>query len=271
VTHTPPRCLSCAAPLTRTWIDLGVSPPSNSYVPADRAGLPETTYPLRAMVCDACFLVQLDEIVPPEAIFNADYAYFSSYSTSCLTHCRAYADAMVARFGLGATSKVVEIASNDGYLLQYFVGHGVPVLGVEPSASVAEAALARDVPTEIAFFGLETARRLAAQGHGADLIAAKNVMAHVPDINDFVAGVAALLKPQGVFTVEFPHLLNTIQGVQFDTIYHEHFTYLSLLAVEHVFARCGLKVFDVAEVSTHGGSLRVFAARTDAAFAPTPQ
>ena len=261
---TSPLCLGCGAPLTRTWVDLGHQPLANSNIRPEQADAPEPCYPLHARVCDACLLVQVDPVVPREAIFNADYAYFSSFSDSWLVHCAAYAAAMSARFGLGPVSKVVEIASNDGYMLQYFVKAGVPVLGVEPSANTAAAAIARGVPTEISFFGLETARRLAAAGRAADLLAAKNVLAHVPDINDLTAGVAALLKPKGVFTVEFPHLLRTIEGVQFDTIYHEHFTYLSLLAVEKVFARHGLRVFDCEQHRTHGGSLRVFACRAEA-------
>jgi len=265
-----PHCLGCGAPLTRTWVDLGVSPLANSYVAADEAGRPDAVYPLRAMVCDRCLLVQLDQLVPREAIFNSGYAYFSSYSDSWLAHCRRYVADVVDRFHLGPSSQVVEIASNDGYLLQYFAQRGIPVLGVEPSASVAQAAQAKGIPTEIAFFGEATARALSARGDTADLIAAKNVLAHVPDINDFAKGVAMLLKPEGVFTVEFPHLLNTIRGVQFDTIYHEHFTYLSLLAVERVFERQGLRVFDVQETQTHGGSLRVFACLGDAAFEATP-
>jgi SAM-dependent methyltransferase len=262
---TMPNCLGCGAPLTRTWVDLGEQPLANSNIRPENAANPEPRYPLHARVCDNCLLVQVESVVPREAIFNDDYAYFSSFSDSWLAHCRHYATAMTARFGLDATSQVVEIASNDGYMLQYFVGAGVPVLGVEPSANTAAAAIARGVPTDISFFGLETARRLAAAGDAADLLAAKNVLAHVPDINDFAAGIAALLKPQGVFTVEFPHLLRTIEGVQFDTIYHEHFTYLSLLAVENVFARHGLRVFDCEQLPTHGGSLRVFACLNDAA------
>ncbi|WP_439534555.1 methyltransferase domain-containing protein [Polymorphobacter sp.] len=263
---TIPACLGCGAPLTRTWVDLGLQPLANSNIRPENADAPEPRYPLHARVCDACLLVQVESVVPREAIFNDDYAYFSSFSDSWLAHCKAYADAMTARFGLGAQSKVVEIASNDGYMLQYFVAADVPVLGVEPSANTAAAAIARGVPTDISFFGLDTARRLAAAGHSADLLAAKNVLAHVPDINDFAAGIATLLKPDGVFTVEFPHLLRTIEGVQFDTIYHEHYTYLSLLAVENVFARHGLRVFDCQEFPTHGGSLRVFACRTGASW-----
>ena len=264
---TLPVCLGCGAALTRTWVDLGMQPLANSNIRPENAGAAEATYPLHARVCDACLLVQVESVVPREAIFNDDYAYFSSFSDSWLAHCKGYAEAMTVRFGLGRQSQVVEIASNDGYMLQYFVRAGVPVLGVEPSANTAQAAIAKGVATDISFFGLETAQRLAASGHAADLLAAKNVLAHVPDINDFAAGIAALLKPEGVFTVEFPHLLRTIEGVQFDTIYHEHFTYLSLLAVEKIFARHGLRVFDCTELTTHGGSLRVFACRNAARHA----
>ncbi|WP_207790293.1 class I SAM-dependent methyltransferase [Glacieibacterium frigidum] len=265
-----PACLGCGAPLTRTWVDLGVQPLANSnIVPGADAG-PEKTYPLHARVCDVCLLVQVESVVPPDEIFNDDYAYFSSFSDSWLAHCRAYSEAMTERLRLGPDSRVVEIASNDGYLLQYFAAAGIPVLGVEPSANTARAAIAKGIPTDISFFGRATAERLVGEGHAADLIAAKNVLAHVPDINDFVAGVAMLLKPEGVFTVEFPHLLRTIEGVQFDTIYHEHFTYLSLLAVETVFARADLRVFEVEEHATHGGSLRVFACRAGATHAEGP-
>lgn len=265
----PPFCLGCGAPLTRTWVDLGLSPLANSNIAPDAFDAPETVYPLHARVCDSCLLVQVDPVVPREAIFNADYPYFSSFSASWLEHCARYATAMADRFGLGPASQVVEVASNDGYMLQYFVARGIPVLGIEPSSNTAAAAIARGVPTETVFFGFDTARDLAARGLRADLLAAKNVMAHVPDINDFVAGVAELLKPEGVFTVEFPHLLRTIEGVQFDTIYHEHFTYLSLLAVERIFGRHGLRAFDVEQLTTHGGSLRIFACRADAGHAVT--
>lgn len=261
-------CLGCDTPLTRTWVDLGLSPLANSYVSKEDASLIQPVYPLHARVCESCLLVQVDRVVPPEGIFS-DYAYFSSYSDSWLAHCRAYAKAMIRRFGLHAASKVVEIASNDGYLLQYFVQAGIPVLGIDPAANVAKAAEARGVRTAVAFFGAETARRLVAHGDAADLAAAKNVLAHVPDINDFVAGIAILLKPEAVFTVEFPHLLNTIREVQFDTIYHEHFTYLSLLAVERVFSRHGLRIFDAEEIPTHGGSLHVFACHDAAGHATT--
>ena len=265
----PPSCQGCGAPLALSWIDLGLLPLANSNVPPERSGETDPVYPLHAYVCGKCLLVQVPPVVPAEEIFNSHYAYFSSFSASWLRHAEAYVEAMVERFGLGPDGQVVEIASNDGYMLQYFVRRGVPVLGVEPSRNTAEAAIAKGIPTEIRFFGADTARDLVGRGFAADLLAAKNVMAHVPDINDFVAGVAIILKPEGVFTVEFPHLLNTIRFVQFDTIYHEHYTYLSLLAVEKVFARHGLRVFDVEEHSTHGGSLRVFACREGAGHATT--
>jgi SAM-dependent methyltransferase len=251
-----PKCLGCGAPLARTLVDLGAMPLANAFV-AEGTPEPDPAYPLHARVCDACLLVQVEPAVPPEAIFS-DYAYFSSFSESWLAHCREYAAMAIKRFALNASSKVVEIASNDGYLLANFVAAGIPCLGIEPAANVAAAARAKGVPTEVAFFGVKTAERLAAAGERTDLLVAKNVLAHVPDINDFVAGLAVLLRADGVFTVEFPHLLNLIRHVQFDTIYHEHFTYLSLLAVERIFTRHGLRVFDVAEIPTHGGSLRVF-------------
>lgn len=260
-----PKCLGCGAPLTRTLVDLGVMPLANSFVRPD-ARAPEKTYTLHARVCDQCLLVQVDAVVPAAEIFS-DYLYFSSYSDTWLAHCRDYAEMAIDRFSLTAYSKVVEIASNDGYLLTNFVAADIPCLGIEPAANVAQAAIAKGVATEVAFFGVDTARRLVAQGHLADLLVAKNVLAHVPDINDFVAGVAIMLKPDGVFTVEFPHLLNLIREVQFDTIYHEHFTYLSLLAIERIFQRHGLRVFDVEEIPTHGGSLRVFVCHTACEFA----
>jgi SAM-dependent methyltransferase len=269
VTNKVATCLACGAPLTRTVVDLGLSPLANSYAKPGTFTQAERKYPLHARLCEACLLVQVDRVVPPEDLFS-DYAYFSSYSDSWLAHCRDYAARMIARFHLNAASKVVEIASNDGYQLQYFRQAGIPVLGVDPAANVAAVAKERGVPTEVAFFGAETARRLAARGDTADLLAAKNVMAHVPDINDFVCGLAILMKPEGVFSVEFPHLLNMIEQVQFDTIYHEHFTYLSLLAVERIFARWGLRVFDVEEIPTHGGSLHVMACHDKASHVTTP-
>jgi SAM-dependent methyltransferase len=259
----PPACQGCGAPLDHSLVDLGDQPLVNAYVPPERAGAPEPVYPLHAWVCDRCLLVQVNQVLPPDRIFS-DYAYFSSYSDSWLAHARAYADAMVERFGLGPQSQIAEIASNDGYLLQYFLAKGLSAYGIEPAANVAQVAIGRGIPTEIAFFGEETARRLADAGRSADLLAAKNVLAHVPDVNDFARGIRILLKPDGVFTVEFPHLLNILREVQFDTIYHEHFTYLSLLAVRTLFERHGLAIFDVQKQPTHGGSLRVYASRREA-------
>jgi len=256
-----PACRFCGAPLAETFVDLGETPLANSYLAT--ADQPDQRFPLHARVCSSCRLVQIEAMATPEQIFR-HYAYFSSYSTSWVEHARRFCEAMVVRFGLSRTSQVVEVASNDGYLLRHFVAAGVPALGIEPAANVAEAARAAGVPTETLFFGLETAKDLRARGHAADLLVGNNVLAHVPDINDFVAGLAHLLKDDGVLSMEFPHLLRLIDGVQFDTIYHEHFCYLSLLAVERVFAAHGLRVFDVEELDTHGGSLRVLACRTDA-------
>ena len=263
------ECQGCGALLTITLVNLGMQPLANSYLTPDQANLPEPVFPLHARVCEQCLLVQVDRVTPPETIFNETYAYFSSFSDSWLDHCRQYAADMIGRFDLGPESQVVEIASNDGYLLQYFAEQGIPVLGIEPAGNVAAAARAKGIPTEEKFFGRDTATELAQRGLSADLMAAKNVMAHVPDIHDFVAGIPILLKPDGVFTVEFPHLLNLIREVQFDTIYHEHFTYLSLLAVKRIFEQHGLIVFDATEQPTHGGSLRVFACRSGAAHAVT--
>ena len=257
-----PACRACGAALTRTFLDLGLQPLANAFVAPERAGERDRLYPLHIRMCDACLLVQADAVVAPEEIFS-DYPYFSSVSESWLAHCRDYAARASERFGLDGASRVVEIASNDGYLLQYFLARSIPSLGVEPAANVAAAAVARGVPTETAFFGMGTARRLAAQGRVADLLIANNVLAHVPDINDFVAGLRLLLKPDGVLTVEFPHLLNLIREVQFDTIYHEHHAYLSLLAVRGLFERQGLAIFDVETLPTHGGSLRVYAGRAE--------
>jgi SAM-dependent methyltransferase len=256
------KCRFCSAPLTVTFADLGMSPLANALVAPERAGEPEPFYPLHAYVCETCKLVQTRDGETPEAIFG-DYLYFSGFSESWLKHAERYVEAMIARFGLGADSKVVEVASNDGYLLQFFKQRAVPVLGVEPAANVAEAALRKGIPTEVRFFGRSTARRLAAAGHQADLIAANNVVAHVPDLNDFVAGFEILLKPGGVLTLEFPHLLRMLAENQFDTIYHEHFSYFSFLAMERVLAAHGLTVFDVERLPTHGGSLRVYARHED--------
>ncbi len=265
-----PRCRHCGAPMPLTLVDLGLSAVANSYVPIDRAGEPEPEYPLHVRVCQTCWLVQVDEDVPPAKIFNGTYAYFSSFSESWLAHASAYAAKMADRLGLGPQSLVIEIASNDGYLLKNFVARGIPVLGIEPSGSVAAAAEKIGVPTLVEFFGDALAKRLHDEGRRPDLICSANVLAHVPDINDFVAGVARLLTADAVYTVEFPHLLRLIREVQFDTIYHEHYSYLSLLAVEKVFAAKGVRVFDVEELPTHGGSLRVFACRKEASHAEGP-
>lgn len=254
------NCRFCSTPLETVVADLGSTPWSNSYLePTEEAIAHERSYPLKTMVCSECLLVQTTETVPADEIFTDGYAYLSSFSSSWLDHARRYADDMTERFQLGAASQVVEIASNDGYLLQYFVAKDIPVLGIEPAANAAKIAEARNIPTEVAFFGRQTATELVARGIRADLTAANNVLAHVPDIADFVAGFAMLLKPEGVATFEFPHLLRMMEGLQFDTIYHEHYSYLSLAAVERIFAASGLKVFDVEELPTHGGSLRVFA------------
>lgn len=251
-------CRFCGECLTDTFVDLGMSPLCESYVHASDADAMEPFYPLHALVCRKCLLVQLREYVAPETIFS-DYAYFSSYSDSWLAHARQYVEQMASRFALGPHSRVVEVASNDGYLLQYFVERGIPVLGIEPAANVAQAAQKRRVPTLVRFFGRDTAAELASQGLRADLLLGNNVLAHVPDLNGFVAGLKILLADHGVLTLEFPHLMRLVEGNQFDTIYHEHFCYLSLLAVRRIFAAHGLTVFDVDEWPTHGGSLRVYA------------
>jgi SAM-dependent methyltransferase len=265
-----PKCRSCAAPLTLTLVDLGMQPLANSYVPKTAAGAAEAKYPLHARVCESCWLVQVDDVVPADEIFDADYAYFSSFSESWLAHCRSYARKMTQALNLGRNSLVVEIASNDGYLLQYFQEADVPVLGIEPSGNTAAEAEKKGVPTLVEFWTEALAKRLAAEGKRPDLICSANVLAHVPDINDFVRGVATLLTGDAVYTVEFPHLLNMIKHVQFDTIYHEHYSYLSLLAVEKIFADAGLRVFEVEEMPTHGGSLRVYACLKDAGHVERP-
>jgi len=265
-TLTQPCCRHCRTPLNLVFADLNSTPVSNDFLSADRLNAGEPFYPLRALVCRACRLVQLQDFFVSADLFREDYAYFSSYSTAWLDHAKRYTEAMTERFALTTASRVVEIASNDGYLLQYFGEAGVPVLGVEPSRSVAEVAIAeRGVPTTVRFFGRDTAADLLAEGHAADLMVANNVLAHVPDINDFVDGFRVLLKPDGVATFEFPHLLNLIRLNQFDTIYHEHFSYLSLLAAERIFVAAGLRVFDVERLSTHGGSLRLFVCHAGAA------
>lgn len=263
-------CRFCRSPLARTFLDLGLQPLANSYLTPDQlAAGHEPVFPLHTLVCDACFLVQADHEVPAEAIFDDTYAYFSSFSPGWVEHARRYAEAMIERFGLGPDSLVVEIASNDGYLLKHFLAKGVPVLGVEPTANTAEAARAIGVRTDVVFFNAETGQALAARGDRADLMAANNVLAHVPDLNEFVSGFRHVLKPDGVLTFEFPHLLNLIEKVQFDTIYHEHYSYLSLLAVEQVLGAHGLRPFDVELLSTHGGSLRLFCCRQGASHVET--
>ena len=263
-----PLCRLCHAELTQSFVDLGQAPLSNAFLSPGQLRAMEPHYPLHAYVCRDCLLVQLETQVPAEAIFS-DYLYFSSYSDAWLHHAQAYAERMTRELGLNSQSLVMEIASNDGYLLQYFHQRQICVLGVEPAANVAQAALAKGVPTEIAFFGLETARRLAAAGHVADLICANNVLAHVPALNDFVAGLPIVLKPGGTITLEFPHLLRLIAECQFDTIYHEHVSYFSLLAVDRLFANHGLRVFDVDRLSTHGGSLRIHACHAGDPRQPT--
>jgi SAM-dependent methyltransferase len=253
-----PACRFCGKPLEHLFVDLGLTPLANSYVPADQAGAAETFYPLQAFVCDSCFLVQTRDVASPEDMFS-EYSYFSSYSTTWLAHSEAYATAMIDRFGIGSESKVVEVASNDGYLLQFFHARGVPVLGVEPAANAAAVARERGIPTVARFFGASAAGDLRSEHGPADLLVGNNVLAHVPDLNDFVAGLAVLLAPDGVVTMEFPHLLRLIDEVQFDTIYHEHFSYFSFTTVSRVFGAHGLSMFDVEELPTHGGSLRVYA------------
>jgi SAM-dependent methyltransferase len=256
ITHHP-HCRFCGAGLQQTFVDLGMSPLCESYVNAERLHDMEPFYPLHVYVCDRCFLVQLEEFVSPEHIFT-EYAYFSSYATSWLEHCRHYTNQMIERFHYDQESFVVELASNDGYLLQYFIEKGIPALGVEPAANVAKVAVEKGVPTLVEFFGVTCAQRMVANGQQADLIAGKNVLAQVTDLNDFVAGMKLLLKPGGVITIEFPHLLRLVEGNQFDTIYHEHFSYFSFFTAEKIFAAHGLTLFDVEELSTHGGSLRIY-------------
>ena len=255
------KCRHCHAELSLLFIDLGTAPPSNAYLTAAQLSAPEKWYPLRVFTCTECWLVQTEDYAHYAELFASDYAYFSSYSSSWLRHCEDYVTRMVERFDLRAASHVVEVAANDGYLLQYVKARGIPCLGIEPTASTAQAARDKGITIREEFFGVALAETLAAQGLAADLTTANNVLAHVPDINDFVAGFARLLKPQGVATFEFPHLMRLVAECQFDTIYHEHFSYLSLTAVARIFERNGLAVFDVEEIATHGGSLRVYAQR----------
>ena len=252
------HCRFCACPLHVSFIDLGMSPLCESYISAEQLNAMEPFYPLHVYVCESCFLVQLPEHVSPTEIFS-DYAYFSSYSDTWVQHAKAYTELAIERFGLTHKSNVIEIASNDGYLLQHFVARDIPVLGIEPAANVAQVAQQKGILTLVRFFGTRAAQELRSQGISADLLLGNNVLAHVPDINDFVQGMKILLKPQGAITMEFPHLLRLMEGNQFDTIYHEHFSYLSFLTVEKIFAAHGLKIFDVDELATHGGSLRIYA------------
>jgi 2-polyprenyl-3-methyl-5-hydroxy-6-metoxy-1,4-benzoquinol methylase len=258
-----PKCRFCAAPLSYVQCDLGMSPLANSYVRFEDSHNKEKLYPLKVWVCDQCLLSQLEEFESPDAIFS-DYLYFSSFSSSWVEHARRYSEMMVERFHFDENSQVIEIASNDGYLLQHFKAKGIPVLGVEPAANVAKVAWEqKQIPSVVKFFGVRTAKELVTDGKSADLLLGCNVLAHVPDINDFVGGLKIALKPAGIITFEFPHLLRLIENNQFDTIYHEHFSYLSLLAVEKIFAHHGLTIFDVEELPTHGGSLRIFARHSD--------
>jgi hypothetical protein len=251
-------CRFCSAPLELTVVDLGMSPLCESYLRADEIRRMEPFYPLHVFACERCFLVQLEAFVPADEIFT-EYAYFSAYSTEWVEHSRQYVEMIRSRLGLGADDLVVELASNDGYLLQHFIGTGVPILGIDPAANVAEAAEERGVPTLVSFFGRETARSLVDEGKSASLVIGNNVLAQVPDLNDFVAGVQILLRPDGTATFEFPHLLRLLDGLQYDTIYHEHFSYFSLAATSQIFEAHGLEVYDVEEIWTHGGSLRVYA------------
>jgi len=262
------QCRLCGAPITRTFVDLGMSPLCESYVPENKLDEAEAFYPLHVRLCDACLLVQLPAYVPGEDIFS-DYAYFSSYSDSWVAHAKRYAEAMIESLRLTPDSLVTEVASNDGYLLQHFLAAGIPVLGVEPAANVAEAARARGITTEVQFLGAETGREIARRHGRADLVAGNNVFAHVPDIRGFAAGLRALVKDDGTVTLEFPHLLRLIERRQYDTIYHEHFSYLSLLTSSRALETAGLRVTDVEELDTHGGSLRVHARPVESAGEPS--
>lgn len=265
------QCRHCHSTVDIPFVDLGTSPPSNSYVTQENLDRPERYYPLRVAACSNCWLVQAEDFADREEFFSEDYAYFSSFSTSWLDHSKRYVEQMQERFGLGEDSLVVEIAANDGYLLQYVKAAGIRALGVEPTHSTAQAAREKGIEVVEEFFGVALAELLVAEGRSADLTAANNVLAHVPDINDFVAGFARLLKPTGVATFEFPHLLELVQKGQFDTVYHEHYSYLSLTAVQRIFAANGLDIFDVETLPTHGGSLRVYAQRGDTkTYAPCP-
>ncbi len=261
------RCRSCDAELSRVFVDLGASPLSNRFLALEDLDAMEPTYPLKVYVCTGCWLVQLPASVSPDQIFT-EYAYFSSYSDSWLRHAERYADEMTRRLALTAEHKVIEIASNDGYLLQFFARRGIPVLGVEPAANVAAASQSRGVPALVGFFGTETAEQMVRDGQMADLLLGNNVLAHVPELNDFIRSMKRVLNPCGVITMEFPHLLRLMEGNQFDTIYHEHYSYLSFVAIERAFTRHGLVLFDVEELGTHGGSLRIFGRHVEDATRP---
>ncbi len=253
------NCRFCQNPLTYEFVDLAGNPPSNSYLRAEQLNEPEVFYPLRVFVCEKCFLVQIDEYKKAAEIFDENYAYFSSVSKSWLEHSRKYVEMMCARFGFDENSQIIEIASNDGYLLQYFKERNVPVLGIEPTLSTAQMAREKGIESWTEFFGARLAQKLVAENRQADLLLGNNVLAHVPDLGDFVAGLKIVLKPSGIVTIEFPHVLQLVENTQFDTIYHEHFSYFSLHTVKQIFAAHGLTIFDVEEISTHGGSLRIFA------------
>lgn len=257
-----PVCRFCSAPLKHTLVDLGMSPLCENFLSSEQLNHMEPFYPLRVYVCESCFLAQLEEYVSPEEIFN-EYAYFSSYADSWLQHAKNYTDLMIERFGFNAESSVVEIASNDGYLLQYFVEKNIPVLGIEPAGNVAKVAIEKGIPTIVEFFGEKMAKDMVSKGTQADLVLGNNVLAQVPDLNDFIRGMKVLLKPQGIITIEFPHLVRLMEENQFDTIYHEHFSYFSFIAVEKIFAAHKLTIFDVEELPTHGGSLRIYARHTE--------
>ena len=275
MTHEKPfpkvNCRFCGTSLEHTFVDLGMSPLCQTQIAPDELNRMEPFYPLHVFVCSKCFLVQLDEFVAPDEIFSSEYPYFSSYSDSWVAHARRYSEEMTDWLGLGTDSLVMEIASNDGYLLQHFVASDVPVLGIEPAANVARAAEEKGVRTEVCFFGEATARRIAEEYGKANLLLGNNVLAHVPDINNFVRGMKDLLAPDGVVTMEFPHLLNLIRLNQFDTIYHEHFSYLSLLTVQQIFSHHGLTIFDVRELPTHGGSIRICACHAAASDRPVTE
>jgi SAM-dependent methyltransferase len=267
LTHGRSECRSCGGGL-HSFVNLGVSPLCENFLSAEDLNFGETFYPLHVMICDRCWLAQLPEYVPPEQIFD-QYAYFSSFSDAWLAHARTYVDEVAARYHLDSKSFVLEVASNDGYLLKNVVARGIPCLGIEPAANVAAAAKAAGVPTKIAYFGEALAERLVADGYQADLVVGNNVLAQVPDLNDFVAGLRTVLKPEGVVTLEFPHLVHLLESNQFDTIYHEHFSYFSLVSIEHLLSARGLRVFDVEELWTHGGSLRIHACRTESQRPPS--